>query len=221
MFSRFQRHLLSLATAMLATSAAHAAAPMINEGFDNVGALASQGWVMSNNSSPAGSTTWYQDVQSPFMAMTSHDGASNSFIAANYDSASAGGMIDNWLITPTFSTAVGGTVTFWAQGAADAGYADTFKVGFSDGSSAIGAFTTGALVTATQGTWTEYSFTFSGMGAGSVGRFAIEYTGAADGSDMLGIDRLQIAAVPEPATTLMLGVGLLGLAASRRRRAAR
>lgn len=216
MISRFTRPLLALAASLAVAGAAHAAT-LVDEGFDDISTLAGNGWVMTNLSTAGGTTGWFQGSSFQFAPV---DGGADSFIAANYNNAPAGGMIDNWLISPTFSTATATTVSFWAQGAPDAGYADLFKFGVSTGSSATGDFVTGAAVTATQGAWTQYTFSVAAHGAGSVGRFAIEYTGPADSSDYLGIDRVTVASapVPEPATNAMFGLGLLGLFAAARRR---
>jgi hypothetical protein len=204
------------AVALAAAGAAHASAPLLSEGFDNVSSLASSGWVTSNLSSPAGSTGWFQGESG--VAFAAQGGGADSFVAANYNSGVDGGTIDNWLITPTFSTASAGVVTLWLRGSPDAGYTDTVKFGFSHGGSGAADFTTGSVVAAKDG-WTQYSFNFGAAGAGSVGRFAIEYTGLASASDYVGIDTLSVSAVPEPAAWLMFGLGALGLAA--RRRAAR
>jgi hypothetical protein len=204
------------AVALAVAGAAHASAPLLSEGFDNVSALAANGWVTSNLSSPAGSTGWFQGQSG--VAFAAQAGGADSFVAANYNSGIDGGTIDNWLITPTFSTASAGVVTLWLRGSADAGYTDTVKFGFSNGSANTVDFTTGTAVAATDG-WTEYAFAFAGAGAGSTGRFAIEYTGLAANSDYVGIDTLNVSAVPEPAAWLMFGLGALGLAV--RRRAAR
>jgi hypothetical protein len=207
--SRLQSTLLASALALAGT--AHAGSTLVSEGFDSVPTLASQGWVLTNNSTAGGTTGWFQGLDSQFPSQ----GGTNSYAAANFNNAPGGGTIDNWLISPEFSTATRGYVSVWLRGAADDGFADTVKFGFSSGGSDTSAFTTGALVTAT-GDWTQYTFAFAAGGAGSTGRFAIEYTGLADVSDYVGVDTLAIAAVPEPATWALFAFGLAGVAARRR-----
>jgi hypothetical protein len=204
-------HSTLLASALALAGTAHAATTLVSEGFDSVATLASNGWVLTNNSTAGGSTGWFQGEDFIF---PSQDGA-GGFAAANFNNAPAGGSIDNWLISPLFSTANDGHVSLWLRGAADDGFADTVRFGFSTGDSATSAFTTGALVTAT-GDWTQYSFAFESGGAGSMGRFAIEYTGLADVSDYVGVDTLAITAVPEPATWALFALGLAGVVVRRR-----
>ena len=206
-FSRLHSTLLASALALAGT--AHAASStLVSEGFDSVSTLASHGWVLTNNSTAGGTTGWFQGLDSQF---PSHSGT-DSYAAANFNNAPGGGTIDNWLISPEFSTATRGYVSIWLRGAADDGFADTVKFGFSNGSSDTSAFATGALVTAT-GDWTQYTFAFA---AGSTGRFAVEYTGLAEVSDYVGVDTLRIAAVPEPATWALFALGLAGVVARRR-----
>ena len=56
------------------------------------------------------------------------------------------------------------------------------------------------------------------MGSGAMARFGIQYSGSYDTSNFVGVDSLVVTSVPEPATGLMFGAGLLGLMAMRRRR---
>ncbi len=204
-------HSTLLASALALAGTAHAATTLVSEGFDSVSTLASSGWVLANNSTAGGSTGWFQGEGFIF---PSQDGA-GGYAAANFNNAPLGGTIDNWLISPQFSTATNGHVSIWLRGAAEDGFADTVKFGFSTGDSATSSFITGALVTAT-GDWTQYTFTYAAGGAGSMGRFAVEYTGLSDVSDYVGVDTLAITAVPEPATWALFALGLAGIAARRR-----
>jgi len=204
-----------LASALALAGTAHAAT-VFSEGFDDVFGLADNGWVLTNNSSPANNTVdgtgWFQGSADNGI-FDAQAGA--GYAAANYNNAAAGGTIDNWLITPTFSTALAGTVTVWLRGDILDGFTDTARFGFSQGSSDIASFVTGSAVTAT-GTWTEYSFAYAAGGAGSTARFAIEYTGDADSANFIGVDTLTITAVPEPATWALFALGAAGVVARRR-----
>jgi hypothetical protein len=189
------------------------AAVQFEQGFDNVNSLAAQGWIRINASSPAGLTDWYQGDASKFTAQT---GAINSYIAANYNNAAAGGTIDNWLISPVFDISKNGSVSFWLRGIDEAPYSDQVAFGFSDGSGAPGDFTMADAITAPTDGWTQYTIFYNTGAAGSTARFAIQYTGAADSSDYLGVDTFAVN-VPEPTSALLFAVGALGLGAIRRR----
>lgn len=183
------------------------------QGFDNVDSLAAQGWIRINASSPAGLTDWYQGDASKFTAQT---GAINSYIAANYNNAAAGGTIDNWLISPVFDISKNGSVSFWLRGIDEAPYSDQVAFGFSDGSGAPGDFAMSDAITVPTDGWTQYTIFYNTGAAGSTARFAIQYTGAADSSDYLGVDTFAVN-VPEPTSALLFAVGALGLGAIRRR----
>ncbi|MBC8056572.1 MAG: PEP-CTERM sorting domain-containing protein [Rhizobiales bacterium] len=206
-----------MATAMaFAATSAQAQTVLINEGFDSVAGLAGSGWVQTNLSSPIGSSNWFQGNTGVFSAQS---GAAASYIGANFESAAAGGTLANWLITPTFSTELAGTVSFWANAAIDLPFADTIAFGMSTGSSSTGAFTLGSPVTLTGG-WTQYDFAYAAQGAGSLGRFAIAYTGLADNANYIGIDTFSVttAPIPEPSTYGLMALGIAALAIVRRRR---
>lgn len=207
-----KRALSAFALAGLAVSAQ--AGVVLQENFNNVPGLTSAGWVLNNASTPAGSTAgWYQGDQGIFAAQ---NGAPESYAAANYNNAAAGGTIYNWLITPVFSTADNVIVTFWLNADQVQGYSDQVAFGFSAGGSTLTDFVLGDAVTVGGG-WTKYTVGVSGQGAGATGRLGIRYFGAADSSNYVGLDNLTVT-VPEPSTGFILGAGLLGLLAARRRK---
>ncbi|MGZ8259729.1 MAG: choice-of-anchor J domain-containing protein, partial [Caldimonas sp.] len=71
----------------VSSAAAHSQVVLVNEGFDNVATLPGSGWILTNASTPVGSTGWFQGLPDFFPA---HAGAENSYAAANFNSAAAG-----------------------------------------------------------------------------------------------------------------------------------
>lgn len=188
---------------------------LVMEGFDDVSTLAAKGWVMNNASTPLGTTGWYQGDESQFRAQ---NGAPSSYIAANYNNAAAGGTIANWLITPEFSIDEGAIVSFWVRGAAADGFSDMFSFGLSNGSADPGDFSISRARDADTDGWVHYEARFEkGLATGNA-RFALLYAGEADLSNYIGFDNLRISAIPEPSSMLILGAGVMGLVAARRRK---
>lgn len=207
-----KKALVALAFSGMALSAQ--AGALLSEGFDDVGGLAAKGWVLNNASTPAGMTPgWYQGDQSQFPALT---GAAESYAAANYNNAAVGGNLANWLITPEFSTGVNGAiVSFWLRAGAADGFSDQVAFGFSNGSSALSDFALASPVTVGTDGWMRYE---TRVGASGSARFALQYTGAADFANYVGLDSLVVSAVPEPSTMMILFAGAMGLTMSRRRK---
>jgi len=206
------------AAALTLSASAQAAAPTsLTEGFDDIQLL--NGWVINNVN--AGATSWFQGNTGIFDAQA---GAADSYAAANLTAGPApDGAIDNWLITPEVTLTGATRITFYTRNAAEEGSNDTLGLLFSAGNgTSITGFKTSLLSidsTAYPGDWTRYTADFTGTGTG---RFAFHYTGNFEDSGYIGIDSVSIAAVPEPSTWLMMGLGLAGVGfmARRSRRAA-
>ena len=188
---------------------------LLEEGFEDIGALAAQDWVFSNQSVPPGPVSgWYQGFELTFPAQS---GAANSYAASNFNAAQPGGVLGNWLLTPEFSLATTVTVSFWLQSELVPGFSDQVRFGFTDGGDTLDNFLLESSVTAAAGEWTRYTLTIGSQGSGASGRFAFQHFGDADSANYVGLDSLTITEVPEPSSAMILGLGLAGFAAARRR----
>lgn len=232
--SVFFKSALVLSLALAFSGAASADA--LTENFDG-GVPA--GWTVTNLSEPLGATSWFQGNSTVFNAQ---QGAANSYIAANFNNGADVASISNWLILPTATYHNGDTLSFYTRTTEDSFWPDNLELRFSSvggtnvgsSSSSVGTFTS-LLLSVNPGQdvhgypegWTKYSVTLSGLAGATNGAFAFRYVVAdggpnGDNSNYIGIDTLQITAVPEPGTYLMLGagLGLLGLVRKRKQQAA-
>ena len=179
------------------------------QNFDNIAQLPALGWFMRNNSSPAGTTNWYQGNPGVF---SSQAGASNSYIVADFRNTSGTGTISNWLLTPTYNLSSGSLVTFWTRTVVDNPFPDRLEVRLSTngastnvgtGANDVGDFTTLLLTINPNLTedgypeaWTQYNISVPAQPAGG-GRIAFRYfvTGGGptgDNSNYIGIDTFSI-----------------------------
>lgn len=204
--------------AIALAASAHAAS--FSEGFDDVAALASAGWLQSNTGT-APTTPWFQGNDGVF---PSQSGAPASYIAANYLS-SFGGPINNWLISPVLTLQPGAVLSFYTESAATIGFGDVLEVLFSTGSGSapsgfvsLGTIGSPGVSGTYPGSWTFFSYA---LPTASTGRFAFRLGGTVDTADYVGIDSVNVknavAAVPEPSTYALMALGLAGLALARRR----
>jgi hypothetical protein len=93
-----------------AASAAHAQF-VINEGFDNVASLTSRGWVVTNASSPLGSTAGSRATRRSSRPRRRATGLHRREL----QQPAAGGTLANWLISPTLLDAGCRFVSFHAR----------------------------------------------------------------------------------------------------------
>lgn len=209
------------AASALALAASAQAGPLIDESFDDITTLAGKGWVLTNDSIPTGKTAWFQGDVGAAGDIFYGDGSSGGgYIGANYENAGAGGFVNNFLITPVFSTASAGSVSFLAKAdVSDPSFYDLIRVGFSSGSSDPFNFSLTPSITLT-GDWVQYTYSYAAAGIGSVARFAIDYTGWAKNANYIGIDSFTVTPVPEPSTWALLALGLACMVVYSRRRTA-
>jgi hypothetical protein len=225
-------------TATIAATAFGAqGAVLLTENFGNVGALAGAGWVVSNTSTPVGTTSWFQGNTAVFDAQA---GAPNSYIAANYlNTSGTGGAIINTLFTPQTFIDNGVTLTFWARTDTDPDlfFSDRLRVLYSSSgaSTALTSFTSlttinpGLVAGAFPQAWTLFSATVSGLSVSGPGRFALQYNVPLVDSaqnpvfaNYVGIDSVTITSVPTPGVYGLLALGLLaafGVSSRNNRRA--
>src|SRR5437868_6499293 len=88
-------------------------AQALTEGFDTVNSNMPEpipNWVAINNSSPVGSSLWFQGNPAVF---TSQTGADNSYIGANFQATTGDNTISAWLLTPQRTLHNGDVLSFW------------------------------------------------------------------------------------------------------------
>jgi hypothetical protein len=198
---------LTLSLAALGATAARAAGvEVLNEGFDNVGALG--GWAQVNNSIPVGNA-WFQGNPAVFTAQA---GAPDAYVAANFLSAGGGsGSVDNWLITPVLDLSGTTVLSFYTRHDAQPGFADLLEVRFAAGTGTDAADFSTLLATigGTAGYPTDWQQVTASITNSGNGRFAFRYVGPADSLNYVGLDTVSVVtAVPEPSTWMMLALGL-------------
>jgi PKD repeat protein/subtilisin family serine protease len=180
----------------------------ISEGFDDILTLVPGGWYMQNNSSPLGTSNWFQGNPTVF---SSHQGAPDSYIGANYNNTAGIGTISNWLLTPEITMSNGDTVSFWTRSPAS-DWEDRLQVRLSTSGDSTnvgtGAFDVGDFTTllldinptyAPGGyptVWTEFVITLSDLSGPTNGRIGLRYfveNGGPSGSnsDYIGIDTFE------------------------------
>ena len=235
MTGKFTPWISTLAFALATVGAsATASADALTENFDNG---VPSGWTINNLSDPLGSVGWFPGAQNVFEA---HDGAADSYVAANFNAGGDVSLISNWLIMPTSTYNNGDTLSFFTRTNYLSDYPDRLDVRFSsvggtdvgDTATSVGTFSTLMLsinpneqVYGYPDFWTRYSVTLSGLNGPTSGAFAFHYVvndggPLASKSNYIGIDTVRVTAVPEPGTYLMLGAGL-GLIGLMRKRHAR
>jgi hypothetical protein len=227
---KFSKLLLAAASFVVASTVSHAGI-ILSEGFDNITTL-SPGWVQINNSTAGGTIGWFQG--DPLSAFPAQSGASNSYIAANFNNAGFGGDVSNWLILPSMLLTNGDTLTFYTRTEVNPLPGDKLQVLVSPtGSTNVGSSTSStgdyvqlAIVGAGVGgypqDWTQVVATVTGLSGPTTVRLAFRYSvsNTSLNGDFIGIDSVSVdSALPEPATLLMLSAGIVLIGFKRARMA--
>lgn len=155
--------------------------------------LATRGWTWINQDG-GGTTTTFTGNPTVF---TAYEGPDSGYCGQNYNGAN-GLLIDQWLISPQITVAVGDTLYFWYRSTNPGStvYDDSIYVRLSPtGGATIPNFTTNlGRYRVPNGIWTKWSHVFTI--SGNI-RFAIQYyhtNGGASGtySDYWGLDLLRV-----------------------------
>ena len=216
------------ALGVLTLSAGILPAAVLTENFDDVTTLAGSGWAIVNESTPVGTTDWFQGNSGIF---GSQAGAPDSYVAANFNAADFSGNINNWLMTPELTLTNGLTLSFFTRTEDAPIFADLLEILLSTAGSSTSTadFTTLMLtinpllnLTDYPSTWTQYTATVSGLGGPATGRFAFHYNvpDTSVNGDYIGIDTVSVdaAGVPEPSTWALVAAGLALAGRFRRKR---
>jgi choice-of-anchor C domain-containing protein len=201
--------LLGVVASMLLSTTAHAT-EIINGSFET-------------GTNPGGFTTVLGGNNSSIAGWTV-GGASIDYIGSYWQAASGNRSIDlagNGIgsIFQTFATVLGQTynVSYFVSRNPDGGL--TPRTGFIDvgGTPELISFTN-SLSTGGNMLWEQRNFLFTATGEETTLRFSAD-PATSNGAYGLALDNVSIAAVPEPATWMMLilGFGLIGGAMRRRR----
>lgn len=200
---------LSLAAALVASAGLNGFSQAFTENFDDITTLTGNGWNLVNASSPVGTqANWFQGNPAVFAAF---NGATDDYIAANFNFVSGNNTISAWMMTPERVFKNGDVITFYSRKSSPDTYPDRLEVrlstsgastNFGGTSTSVGDFTTlllsvnPTLVTGVYPiSWTQYTITISGLPAPTSGRIGFRYfvtSGGPSGlnSDYIGIDNV-------------------------------
>lgn len=178
-------------------------AQCVSEGFETA---TPQGWSITNNSAPLGTTNWFTGNTAYF---TSQAGSASAYAAANLDATGYVGTISDWLISPVLTLTNDSRVTIWTRKASVDFFPDRLQFRMSQAghsldvgntAESVGSFATllydvnpGLVASSYPTTWFPLTLTVTGLPETVAGRFALRYyvtNGGPGGanSDYIGVD---------------------------------
>lgn len=213
------KRLLVVLTLVL-SSEAHSAL-ILEENFENVPALTGEGWLFEIRSNPSeASTGWVQGVPEIFEGQSPPP---DSYAGSSFSELIAGSFLDDRLFTPELDAEFGLKASFFLRGEDFEEFFDQVSYGFTNGSGTeLSNFIVMETTTVPTEMWGLYSIILPPQGAGAVARLGFRHFGLQDTSNVVGLDTLMIetlnpppSAVPEPASMLIVALGLVGVSLTR------
>lgn len=181
---------------------------ILEEGFEDITILEAENWILTNQSEPVGSTSWFQGNETVF---PSHEGPGNAYIGANFNSTTGAGNISTWMIIPALEVKDGDVLSFYSRVPDGSSWNDRLEVRMSRGEmelplgqADVGTFETILLIInddldlSYPEEWTQFEIVLDGLGTDPVEvNFAFRYNilnGGPNGahSNYIGIDSLLI-----------------------------
>lgn len=170
------------------------------DGTNDTASLKARGYLVYRNGTFSGSPSldfWFTGNTGVFPPQ-----AGAGYVGSNYQTAGDAGDIDNWLVLPKKTIAVGDTMFFWSQSPSGSTFPDSIRVLYSASgdSTPAGSWTEiSRFKVTTAGAWEKRGFAAPSAGANA--RYAIRYSVVDGGlfganSDYIGIDELTIEAPP-------------------------
>ncbi len=219
--------------AMLISTQLVRADTLFSENFD--GPLNAKGWIETNLSAPVGPVGWrlgwdpgsIDPLYGYKIDSTTNPGGA-TYVTVGYRSADlAGGVLDNWLLSPIIRFGSTDTVTFFTAAATHSGsFANRLELRLStSGASTSPSSFDRLLLTVNPSlapngyleSWVGYGTTFS-VADGAMGRIAFRYAlpDNVNFGTLIGVDLVTIEApVPEPQTGALLLFGLAAMGVRR------
>lgn len=221
---------VAFGAALMASMASAQAGDLLVEGFDNVAALQTRGWLNLNFSTLPSGPGFGQGDSSGVDGFAAQAGGPDSYAYAGWaineavdSKGKPTGEIVADLLTPVLALDQTVSLSFYTRTAGPSRFADRLTVGVLIGSeySELLSINFSLLRGGYPLDWTQYTVGLGGQGAGATGRFVFEYylPDAAVAGNYIGLDTVSVQVVPEPGTWLMMGLGLAGLSLLRRRSA--